>query len=234
MDSIRLMLASGPVLTREMVVRNYVAWLHGDSLALESLVAHYSHLCFAKAFRMFYRLGDEARDLAQELLLEVVETLKKGVPFGSKNLTFWVNVSLDRKVREYLTQGGVGTYRENRLLKKLVAVRIELESLGKSPTTPELAQALGVDEGTLERLLYLEEANRILSLDQPHPETGTRLEDMVAVKELEEDLEEALEKARLGLAPQDLKVLDRFLAGEAVEEVALEALADRIKRRMTA
>ncbi len=41
------------------------------------------------------------------------------------------------------------------------AVRAELEgSLGRTPTHPELAQALGVDEDTLERLLCLEEANR--------------------------------------------------------------------------
>jgi len=235
MDSIRLAVFGvvGAVLSREMVMRNYVAWLHGDRLALESLVAHYSHLCFAKAFALFPRLGDEARDLAQELLCEVVETLKKGVPFGSKNLTFWVNVSLDRKVREYLTQGAWGSYRENRLLRRMIAVRLNLEErLGRAPTTPELAQALGVSEEVLERLLQLEEANRILSLDQPHPETGTRLEEMVAVKELEEDLEEALERARLGLSPQDSETLDRFLAGEEMSQEALDALAATLKARI--
>lgn len=215
-------------------MRNYVAYKYGDSQAFEALVAHYGYLAFEKAFRLFHRLGDEARDLAQELLLTVVEVLKKPLPAGNKNLTFWVNVALDRKVREYLTQDSVGTYRENRLLKKLVAVRLELEgSLGRTPTPPELAQALGVDEATLERLLYLEEANRILSLSAPHPETGTRLEEMVAV-EFEDELEEALEKARLGLKPEELSTLDRFLAGEEVEQAALDALAATLKARMVA
>ncbi|ADH62458.1 putative RNA polymerase, sigma 28 subunit, FliA/WhiG subfamily [Allomeiothermus silvanus DSM 9946] len=241
-DSIRLMVGGLAVakasplglLSQEMVMRNYVAYKYGDSQAFEALVAHYGYLAFEKAFRLFHRLGDEARDLAQELLLTVVEVLKKPLPAGNKNLTFWVNVALDRKVREYLTQDSVGTYRENRLLKKLVAVRLELEgSLGRTPTPPELAQALGVDEATLERLLYLEEANRILSLSAPHPETGTRLEEMVAV-EFEDELEEALEKARLGLKPEELSTLDRFLAGEEVEQAALDALAATLKARMVA
>lgn len=241
-DSIRLMVGGLAVakasplglLSQEMVMRNYVAYKYGDSQAFEALVAHYGYLAFEKAFRLFHRLGDEARDLAQELLLTVVEVLKKPLPAGNKNLTFWVNVALDRKVREYLTQDSVGTYRENRLLKKLVAVRLELESLGRAPTHPELAQALGVDEVTLERLLYLEEANRILSLSSPHPETGTRLEDMVAVEQFEDELEEALEKARLGLKGEELSTLDRFLAGEEVDQAALDALAATLKARIAA
>ena len=237
-DSIRLMVGGLGLLSREMVMRNYVAYRHGDGQAFEALVAHYGYLAFEKAFRLFHRLGDEARDLAQELLCEVVEVLSKPLPSGSKNLTFWVNVALDRKVRERLTQDGVGTYRENRLLKKLVAVRLELEGeKGRAPTHPELAQALGVDEETLERLLYLEEANRILSLSAPHPETGTRLEEMVASTEEEdvlEELEEALEKARLGLKAEELSTLDRFLAGEEVSQANLDALAATLKARMVA
>ncbi len=233
-DSIRLASSLG-LLSREMVMRNYVAYRHGDWQALEALVAHYGYLALGKAFRLFHRLGDEARDLAQELLCEVVEVLKKPLPNSSKNLTFWVHVNLERKLREYLTQDAVGSYRENRLLKKLVATRLELESsIGRTPTHPELAQALGVDEATLERLLYLEEANRILSLSSPHPETGTRLEDMVAVEQFEDELEEALEKARLGLQAEELSTLDRFLAGEEVDQAALDALAATLKARIAA
>ena len=235
MDTIRLMASGLGVLSREMIMRSYIACKHGDSQALEALVAHYSYLAFDKAFRLFHWLGDEARDLAQELLCEVVEALKKPLPSGSKNLTFWVNVNLERKVREYLTQDAMGTYRENRLLKKLAAVRLELEGeLGRAPTHPELAQALGVEENTLERLLYLEEANRILSLSSPHPETGTPLEEMVAVERFEDELEEALEKARLGLGADELSTLDRFLAGEEVDQAELEALAATLKARIAA
>jgi len=234
-DSIRLMVGGLGLLSREMVMRNYVAYKHGDSQALEALVAHYGYLAFEKAFRLFHRLGDEARDLAQELLMEVVEVLRKPLPSGSKNLTFWVNVHLERKLREYVTQDAMGTYRENRLLKKLAATRLELESsLGRAPTHPELAQALGVDKDTLERLLYLEEANRILSLSSPHPQTGTPLEEMVAVERFEDELEEALEKARLGLKAEELSTLDRFLAGEEVDQAELEALADTLKARIAA
>jgi len=234
-DSIRLMVGGLGLLSREEVMRSYVAYRYGDSQALEALVAHYSYLAFEKAFRLFHRLGDEARDLAQELLCEVVEVLKKPLPSGSKNLTFWVNVNLERKLREYVTQDAMGTYRENRLLKKLAAVRLELESsLGRAPTHPELAQALGVDEAALERLLYLEEANRILSLSSPHPETGTPLEEMVAVERFEDELEEALEKARLKLEPEALSTLERFLAGEEVDQAELEALAATLKARIAA
>lgn len=234
-DSIRLMVGGSRLLSREMVMWNQVAYKHGDCQAFEALVAHYSYLAFDKAFRLFHRLGDEARDLAQELLMEVVEVLKKPLPSGSKNLTFWMNVALDRKVREYLTQDGIGTYRENRLLKKLGAVRAELEAEGRTPTHPELAQALGVDEDTLERLLYLEEANRILSLSSPHPETGTRLEDMVAVEEeVVGELEEALEKARLGLKAEEISTLDRFLAGGEVDQAELDTLAATLKTRIAA
>jgi len=167
--------------------------------------------------------------------MEVVEVLRKPLPSGSKNLTFWVNVHLERKLREYVTQDAMGTYRENRLLKKLAATRLELESsLGRAPTHPELAQALGVDKDTLERLLYLEEANRILSLSSPHPQTGTPLEEMVAVERFEDELEEALEKARLGLKAEELSTLDRFLAGEEVDQAELEALAATLKARIAA
>lgn len=219
-------------------MRNYVAFRNGDGLAFEALVAHYSYLAFEKAFRLFHCLGDEARDLAQELLCEVVEVLKKPLPNSSKNLTFWVHVNLERKLREYVTQDAMGTYRENRLLKKLMAVRLELEGeFGRAPTPPELAEALGADEATLERLLAVEEANRILSLSAPHPETGTRLEEMVASTEEEdvlEELEEALEKARLGLKAEELSTLDRFLAGEEVSQANLDALAATLKARMVA
>lgn len=236
MDAIRLMVGGLGLLPREEVVRSYVAYKHGDSRALEALVAHYGYLAFEKAFRLLHRLGDEARDLAQELLCEVVEVLKKPLPNSSKNLTFWVHVALERKVREYLTQDSLGTYRENRLLKKLAAVRLELEGeKGRAPTPPELAEALGVDEATLERLLCLEEANRVLSLSSPHPETGTPLEETVASEEeVLEDLEEALEKARLGLKAEELSTLDRFLAGEEVDQAALDALARTLKTRIAA
>jgi RNA polymerase primary sigma factor len=235
MDTIRLMASGLGVLSREMIMRSYIACKHGDSQALEALVAHYSYLAFDKAFRLFHWLGDEARDLAQELLCEVVEVLKKPLPSGSKNLTFWVNVHLERKVRDYLTQGAMGTYRQNRLLKKLVAARLDLESsLGRAPTHPELAEALGIDEAALERLLHLEEANRILSLSSPHPQTGVPLEEEMVASEEEalDDLEEALEKARLGLAPEALSTLERFLAGEEVDQAALEALAAAIKAQI--
>jgi RNA polymerase primary sigma factor len=236
MDSVRLMVGGLGLLPREMVMRNYVAFQNGDCQAFEALVAHYGYLAFEKAFRLFHRLGDEARDLAQELLFEVAEVLRKPLPSGSKNLTFWVHVALERKIREHLTQDAMGTYRENRLLKKLAAVRLELEGeKGRPPTSPELAAALGVDEATLERLLCLEEANRILSLSSPHPQTGTPLEEMVASEEeVLEDLEEALEKARLGLKAEELSTLDRFLAGEEVDQAALDALARTLKARMIA
>lgn len=236
-DSIRLMVGGFGLLPREEVMRSYVAFKHGDGQAFEALVAHYGYLALEKAFRLLHRLGDEARDLAQELLWEVVQVLKKPLP-SSKNLTFWVHVALERKLREYVTQDAMGTYRENRLLKKLGAVRLELEGeLGRAPTPPELAEALGVDEATLERLLAVEEANRILSLSAPHPETGTRLEEMVASTEEEdvlEELEEALEKARLGLKAEELSTLDRFLAGEEVSQANLDALAATLKARMVA
>jgi RNA polymerase primary sigma factor len=236
-DSIRLMVGGLGLLSREMVMRNYIAYKHGDGQAFEALVAHYGYMAFEKAFRLLHRLGDEARDLTQELLVEVLRVLKEPLPNNfSKNLTFWVNVNLERKLREYLTQDSLGTYRENRLLRRLAAVRLELESsIGRTPTNPELAQALGVEEEVLERLLYLEEANRILSLSSPHPETGTPLEDMVASEEdVLEGLEEALEKARLGLQAEELSTLDRFLAGEEVEQAALDALAATLKARMVA
>ena len=234
MDTIRLMASGLGVLSREMIMRSYIAYKHGDSQALEALVAHYSYLAFDKAFRLFHWLGDEARDLAQELLMEVVEVLKKPLPRSSKNLTFWVHVALERRLREYLTQGAALTYRQNRLLKKLVAARLDLESsLGRAPTHPELAEALGIDEAALERLLHLEEANRILSLSSPHPQTGVPLEDVVASEEEAlDDLEEALEKARLGLAPEALSTLERFLAGEEIDQAALEALAAAIKAQI--
>ena len=234
MDTIRLMASGLGVLSREMIMRSYIAYKHGDSQALEALVAHYSYLAFDKAFRLFHWLGDEARDLAQELLCEVVEVLKKPLPSGSKNLTFWVNVHLERKLREYVTQDAMGTYRQNRLLKKLVAARLDLESsLGRAPTHPELAEELGIDEAALERLLHLEEANRILSLSSPHPQTGVPLEEMVvSEEEALGDLEEALEKARLGLAPEALSTLERFLAGEEIDQAALEALAAAIKAQI--
>jgi RNA polymerase primary sigma factor len=235
-DSISLMVGGLRSLSREEVMRSYVAFRNGDSQALEALVAHYGYMAFEKAFRLLHRLGDEARDLAQELLMEVVEVLKKPLPNNfSKNLTFWVNVNLERKLREYLTQDSLGTYRENRLLRRLVATRLELEGeLGRTPTNPELAQALGVEEEVLERLLYLEEANRILSLSAPHPETGSRLEEMVAVERFEDELEEALEKARLGLKAEELSTLDRFLAGEEVDKTELDALAATLKARIAA
>jgi RNA polymerase primary sigma factor len=234
MDAIRLMVCDLRVLSREEVVRNYAAYKHGDCQALEALVAHYSYLAFDKALRLLHWLGDEARDLAQELLCEVVEVLKKPLPSSSKSLTFWVNVNLDRRLREYLTQGAALTYRQNRLLKKLVAARLGLESsLGRAPTHPELAEELGIDEAALERLLHLEEANRILSLSSPHPETGTPLEDMVASEEeVLDDLEEALEKARLGLEPEAMATLERFLAGEEVDQAELDALAAAIKAQI--
>ncbi|ADH65064.1 hypothetical protein Mesil_3248 (plasmid) [Allomeiothermus silvanus DSM 9946] len=62
-----------------------------------------------------------------------------------------------------------------------------------------LALASPVEEAMVLYSRGEKEANRILSPSSPHPETGTRREDMLAVERFEDELEEALERAGLGL-----------------------------------
>jgi RNA polymerase primary sigma factor len=95
----------------------------------------------------------------------------------------------------------------------------------------------------VEEALALAEAEEILSLDDTTGE-GTRYEEFVGYdpqeKERESDaaflaLEEAIEKHRLRekLGAKEVEMLDRFMAGETLEEEELESLAVALKGAMS-
>jgi RNA polymerase primary sigma factor len=217
-------------LTHSQVLGVHLAVLGGGRQDLvEELVGYYSPLVLYKGLRQAHRLGEEVKDLIQELYIELLKVLTRPLP-GRKHLSFWVEVALDRKVREHFTQSLGASYRENRQLRRLTAVRL---SLGQDPSDAELAEALGISLEELENLLALERAREVLSLSSPHPETGILLEEMVASEESDEDfseyLENCLQKARLGLPQEKLETLDRFLADEEVSQDELEALARAIR-----
>jgi len=244
-DSVRLMAKAAEALgTREQVMRAFVA---GD---FEALGRHYYALALKEAFSRFHLLGDEALDLAQEVAAHVLATLKawregrRKLPnLASKNLTFWVMVEVDRAVREYFYRTrGLG-YTNSRLVARVKRVAEDLKADGREPTPEEIAERLGVPEEVVEEALALAEAEEILSLDGT-TEEGTAFREFAGYdpheKERESDaaflaLEEALEKHRLRekLGAKEVEMLDRFMAGETLEEEELESLAVALKGAMS-
>jgi len=245
-DSVRLMAGTVKLLgSREEVMRAFAA---GD---FEALGRHYYALALKEAFGRFHLLGDEALDLAQEVAAHVLATLKawregrRKLPnLASKNLTFWVMVEVDRAVREYFYRTrGLG-YTNSRLVARVKRVAEDLKAdLGREPTPEEIAERLGVPEEVVEEALALAEAEEILSLDDT-TEEGTRYEEFAGYdpheKERESDaaflaLEEAIEKHRLRekLGAKEVEMLDRFMAGETLEEEELESLAVALKGAMS-
>jgi RNA polymerase primary sigma factor len=243
-DSVRLMAAAAKALeTREQVMR---AFLQGD---FEALGRHYYALALKEGFSRFHLLGDEALDLAQEVAAHIDRTLKawregrRKLPnLASKNLTFWVMVEVDRAVREYFYRTrGLG-YTNSRLVARVKRVAEDLKAdLGREPTPEEIAERLGVPLAVVEEALALAEAEEILSLDDT-TEEGTRYEEFTGYdpKERESDaaflaLEEAVEKYRLRekLGAREVEMLDRFMAGETLEEEELEELSKALQEAMS-
>lgn len=231
------------VLSREETERHLTRYiLTGDQESLEALMRHYGTLALDKAFRYLDRLGHEVMDVYSRLMSEIFLKLteareSRGWPMSRYNFTFYLDVQLERALREYFTQGvPFGTYRERRMLAKLRAKRQELaEELGRAPTLEELAEALEISASDLEDLLVLEEANRLLSLDAPHPETGEEFGEIIPDKAEEDDpalelLEEAISRSRLGMDKREVEELDRFLNGEV--ESLDESILGKIKAQM--
>jgi RNA polymerase primary sigma factor len=245
-DTVRLMAGTVRLLgSREEVMRAFAA---GD---FESLGRHYYALALKEAFSRFHLLGDEALDLAQEVAAHVLATLKawkegrRKLPnLASKNLTFWVMVEVDRAVREYFYRTrGVG-YTNSRLVARVKRVAEDLKAdLGREPTPEEIAERLEVPLAVVEEAMALAEAEEILSLDDT-TEEGTRYEEFAGYdpheKERESDaaflaMEEAIQKYRLRekLGTREVEMLDRFMAGETLEEEELESLAVALKGAMS-
>jgi len=247
-DSVRLMAKAAEVLgTREQVMRAFVA---GD---FEALGRHYYALALKEGFSRFHLLGDEALDLAQEVAAHIDRTLKawregrRKLPnLASKNLTFWVMVEVDRAVREYFYRTrGLG-YTNSRLVTRVKRVAEDLKAdLGREPTPEEIAERLEVPLEVVEEALALAEAEEILSLDDT-TEEGTAFREFAGYdpheKERESDaafgywaLEEAVEKHRLRekLGAKEVEMLDRFMAGETLEEEELEELSRALQEAMS-
>ena len=245
-DSVRLMAAAAKALgSREEVMRAFAA---GD---FEALGRHYYALALKEAFGRFHLLGDEALDLAQEVAAHVLATLKawregkRKLPnLASKNLTFWVMVEVDRAVREYFYRTrGLG-YTNSRLVARIKRVAEDLKAdLGREPTPEEIAERLGVPEEVVSMAKELAEAEEILSLDDT-TEEGTAFREFAGYdpheKERESDaaflaLEEALLKHRLRekLGAKEVEMLDRFMAGETLEEEELEELSKALQEAMS-
>jgi RNA polymerase primary sigma factor len=244
MDSVRLMAKAAKALgSREEVMR---AYSEGD---FEALGRHYYALALKEGFSRFHLLGDEALDLTQEVAAHVLATLKawregrRKLPnLASKNLTFWVMVEVDRAVREYFYRTrGLG-YTNSRLVARVKRVAEDLKAdLGREPTPEEIAERLEVPLAVVEEALALAEAEEILSLDDT-TEEGTRYEEFVGYDPHEKEredaflaLEEAIEKHRLRekLGAKEVEMLDRFMAGETLEEEELESLAVALKQAMS-
>jgi|GEM_PF-591665 len=248
-DSIRLMAESVKLLgSREEVMRAFV------ERDFEALGRHYYALALKEAFSRLHLLGDEALDLAQEIAAHIDRTLKawrrgeRRLPsLKSKNLTFWVMVEVDRAVREYFYRTrGVG-YTNSRLVARVRRVAEELRAdLGREPTSEEIAERLGVPVEVVREGMALAEAEEILSLDETTDlDEGARFEEFVAGydpadRERERDaaflaLEEAIDRHRLRekIGGKEMALLDRFMAGETLEEEELEELAQALKEAMT-
>jgi RNA polymerase primary sigma factor len=245
-DSVRLMAAAAKALgSREEVMRAFAA---GD---FEALGRHYYALALREAFSRFHLLGDEALDLAQEVAAHIDRTLKawregkrKSPNFSSKNLTFWIAVEANRAVREFFYRTRGAGYTNSRLVARVKRVAEDLKAdLGREPTPEEIAERLEVPLAVVEEAMALAEAEDILSLDDT-TEEGTRYEEFVGYdpheKERESDaaflaLEEAIEKHRLRekLGAKEVEMLDRFMAGETLEEEELESLAVALKGAMS-
>lgn len=244
-DTIRLMAeAIRPMATREEVMR---AFASGD---YEALAGHYYALALKEGLSRAHLLGDEALDLAQEVALKIVASLKawregqRKLPnLNSKNLTFWVMVEADRAVREtfYRTRG-VG-YRNSRLVAKVRKATERLSAdLGREPRPEEIAEELQVPVEVVEEAMAIAQAEAILTLDDTTPE-GTSYRELVAYDPWEQEaereaalgaLEEAIERYQLRkrMGSKEAELLERFLKGEDLgEEVA--TLETALKRAMT-
>jgi RNA polymerase primary sigma factor len=245
-DSVRLMAGTVRLLgSREEVMRAFAA---GD---FEALGRHYYALALKEAFSRFHLLGDEALDLAQEVAAHVLATLKawkegrRKLPnLASKNLTFWIAVEANRAMREFFYRTRGAGYTNSRLVARVKRVAEDFKAdLGREPTPEEIAERLGVPVEVVEDALALAEAEEILSLDDT-TEEGTRYEEFAGYdpheKERESDaaflaLEEAIEKHRLRerLGARGVVMLDRFMAGETLEEEELEELSKALQEAMS-
>jgi len=201
----------------------------GDRRARDQLVVRHLHL--VRAIASLYRdMGLPLDDLTQEGAIGLLEAIDRYDP-SRGTFDVYARFRIRRAVRNALTEQS----RVIRLPKHVIEERRAIERAearwaarrGRSPTTAELATAVGLPR---QAVLRARSANRVpLSLDESVAPDGSPLESVVAdpalqdpaVEAVEHEQSRLLDDALAELPPRQREIVTRhFGLGRDAEDVA--------------
>jgi len=226
-----------PLLTREEEVALATRVASGDETAKQRLIESNLRLVVQVARRYLNR-GLPLGDLIEEGNLGLMRAVEKfdgarGVRFATY-ATWWIRQAISRALANQARTVRLPIHVQLLLGRYIKAQQRLTQELGRAPTSPELAQALGLSE---EQVSELEELRQQpLSLDAPAGSESRRLSDVIAdatadpaaalMKLFRErgDLVAVLDD----LAPNERTVLRRRFGLEGEDPETLEAIGQHL------
>lgn len=200
---------------------------HERQRVLDAVVVQ--QLGLARSIAMRYRdRGEPVEDLVQVASMALVMAVQRYRPDHGVSFAAFAVPTVTGELRRYFRDRGWDV-RPPRRIQELrghvqSATQDLVHELGRTPTTTEVAQRLGVDEREVRETLTATEGYHSLSLDAPAPGGTASLADVVGGPddELEQvtDLE-AVRPLLARLSPRDRHILAlRFFRGCTQQEIA--------------
>ena len=153
-----------------------------DEAALATLVERYRPHAESQA-RRHYRRGEPVDDLTQVALEALLLALRRFDPERSKPFLAFAKPTIVGSLRRHFRDAGWAIRVPRRVHELAAPVRDAHEllthDLGRAPTTPEIADFIGVPTSEVLEALTAEDARATASLDAPDPASGLRAEHVV-------------------------------------------------------
>lgn len=190
-----------------------------------------AQLGLARSVARRYRdRGEPIEDLVQVANLALVMAVRRYRPGRGVSFVAFAVPTITGELRRYFRDRGWDIRPPRRIQELRSQVQAAMhdlaQELGRTPSTPELAERLNVDQGTIRETLAATQAYRSLSLDAPSADGSGRatLGDVVGAPD--EVLEQVVEReavrpllARLGERDRHILAL-RFYRGCTQQEIA--------------
>ncbi|HKE72573.1 MAG TPA: sigma-70 family RNA polymerase sigma factor [Acidimicrobiales bacterium] len=153
-----------------------------DEAALATLVERYRPHAESQA-RRHYRRGEPVDDLTQVALEALLLALRRFDPERSKPFLAFAKPTIVGSLRRHFRDAGWAIRVPRRVHELAAPVRdaheLLMHDLGRAPTTPEIADFIGVPVSEVLEALTAEDARATASLDAPDPAGGLRAEQVV-------------------------------------------------------
>lgn len=202
-----------------------------DEDALRVLVERYRPHAEAQA-RRHYRRGEPVEDLTQVAYEALLLALHRFDPARRKPFLAFAKPTIVGSLRRHFRDVGWAIRVPRRVHELSSPARDAYEllthDLGRSPTTGEVADFIGVDEHEVLEAMSAEEARVTTSLDAPDPVSGLQAEQVIGLPDrgfASIENRTALAQSLDLLSPDDRHLLRMYFVAELTQSQIAEELA---------